>query len=244
MPFRIVADKADELPEGLRAQAKQVDGKFVVESLPEGWEVGDTVGLRLRLSEERTARKDAEKALAAFEGIEDAAAAREALQQLKAGALKGSKEIDDFRKQLEAKVAADLAKKDATLGSLQGQLREQLVESAAQKAIAEAGGSLKLLLPVVRSAVKAEVQADGRLSVVLVDEAGKEMVSKVAGATGPMSISEFVSTLRESSDYKAAFAGSGTGGSGATHSTAGAVRAANPGSTSARELFNRANATV
>lgn len=244
MPFRIVADKADELPEGLRAQAKQVDGKFVVESLPEGWEVGDTVGLRLRLSEERTARKDAEKALAAFEGIEDAAAAREALQQLKAGALKGSKEIDEFRKQLEAKVAADLAKKDATLGSLQGQLREQLVESAAQKAIAEAGGNLKLLLPVVRSAVKAEVQADGRLSVVLVDEAGKEMVSKVAGATGPMSISEFVSTLRESSDYKAAFAGSGTGGSGATHSTAGAVRAANPGSTSARELFNRANATV
>jgi hypothetical protein len=166
------------------------------------------------------------------------------LQQLKAGALKGSKEIDDFRKQLEAKVAADLAKKDATLGSLQGQLREQLVESAAQKAIAEAGGSLKLLLPVVRSAVKAEVAADGRLSVVLVDETGKEMVSKVAGATGPMSISEFVSTLRESSDYKAAFAGSGTGGSGATHSTAGAVRAANPGSTSARELFNRANATV
>lgn len=244
MPFRIVADKADELPEGLRAQAKQVDGKFVVESLPEGWEVGDTVGLRLRLSEERTARKDAEKALVAFEGIEDAAAAREALQQLKAGALKGSKEIDDFRKQLEAKVAADLAKKDATLGSLQGQLREQLVESAAQKAIAEAGGSLKLLLPVVRSAVKAEVAADGRLSVVLVDETGKEMVSKVAGATGPMSISEFVGTLRESSDYKAAFAGSGTGGSGATHSTAGAVRAANPGSTSARELFNRANATV
>lgn len=244
MPFRIVADKADELPEGLRAQAKQVDGKFVVESLPEGWEVGDTVGLRLRLSEERTARKDAEKALAAFEGIEDAAAAREALQQLKAGALKGSKEIDDFRKQLEAKVAADLAKKDATLGSLQGQLREQLVESAAQKAIAEAGGSLKLLLPVVRSAVKAEVAADGRLSVVLVDETGKEMVSKVAGATGPMSISEFVGTLRESSDYKAAFAGSGTGGSGATHSTAGAVRAANPGSTSARELFNRAHATV
>jgi len=244
MPFRIVADKADELPEGLRAQAKQVDGKFVVDSLPEGWEVGDTVGLRLRLSEERTARKDAEKALVAFEGIEDAAAAREALQQLKAGALKGSKEIDDFRKQLEAKVAADLAKKDATLGSLQGQLREQLVESAAQKAIAEAGGSLKLLLPVVRSAVKAEVAAVGRLSVVLVDETGKEMVSKVAGATGPMSISEFVGTLRESSDYKAAFAGSGTGGSGATHSTAGAVRAANPGSTSARELFNRANATV
>ena len=245
MAFRIVADKADELPEGLRAQAKQVDGKFVVDSLPEGWEIGDTVGLRKFLSEERTARKAAEKSLQAYEGIEDAAAAREALSQLKAGALKGSKEIDEFRKSLEAKVAADLAKKDATLGSLQGQLREQLVESAAQKAIAEAGGSLKLLLPVVRSAVKAEVAADGRLQVVLVDETGKEMVSKVAGATGPMSIAEFVGTLRDTPDYKAAFAGSGTGGSGATHSTAGAVRASVPGSSSARELFTRAaNASV
>ena len=112
MAFRIVADKSEELPEGLRAQAKQVDGKFVVDSLPEGWEIGDTVGLRKFLSEERTARKAAEKSLQAYEGIEDAAAAREALSQLKAGALKGSKEIDEFRKSLEAKVAADLAKKD------------------------------------------------------------------------------------------------------------------------------------
>lgn len=240
MAFRIVADKTEDLPEGLRAQAKQEGDRWVVSSLPEGWEVGDTVGLRLRLSEERTARKEAEKALAAYEGIDDAAAARDALQQLKAGALKGSKEIDEFRKQLEAKVASDLAKKDTTLSALQSQLREQLVESAAQKAIAEAGGNLKLLLPIVRSAVKAEMAQDGRLAVTLVDEGGKELVSKVAGATGPMSIAEFVGTLREQAEYKAAFAGSGTGGSGAAHSAAGAARASVPGSLSARELFDRA----
>lgn len=245
MAFRIVADKSDDLPEGLRAHAKQEGDRWVVSSLPEGWEVGDTVGLRLRLSEERTARKEAEKALAAYEGIDDAAAAREALQQFKAGALKGSKEIDEFRKQLEAKVAADLAKKDASLSAMQSQLREQLVESAAQKAIAEAGGNLKLLLPIVRSAVKAEVAQDGRLGVTLVDDQGKEMVSKVAGATGPMSIAEFVSTLREQPEYKAAFAGSGIGGSGATHASAGASRAAIPGNMSTRELFTRAaNATA
>ena len=32
MAFRIVADKSDELPEGLRAHAKQADGKFVVDA--------------------------------------------------------------------------------------------------------------------------------------------------------------------------------------------------------------------
>ncbi len=57
MAFRIVADKSEELPEGLRAQAKQVDGKFVVDSLPEGWEIGDTVGLRKFLSEERDGKE-------------------------------------------------------------------------------------------------------------------------------------------------------------------------------------------
>jgi len=245
MPLRIIADKTEDLPEGLRAHAKQEGDRLVVSSLPDGWEIGDTIGLRMRLSEERTARKEAEKSLQAYEGIEDAAAAREALQQLKAGALKGSKEIDEFRRQLEAKVAADLAKKDATMSALKSQLREQLVESAAQKAIAEAGGNLKLLLPIVRSAVKAEMAQDGRLGVTLVDEAGKEMVSKVAGATGPMSIAEFVGTLREQPEYKAAFAGSGTGGSGAAHSAAGAARASVPGNMSTRELFTRAaNATV
>lgn len=245
MAFRIIADKADDLPEGLRAHAKQEGDRWVVASLPEGWEIGDTVGLRKFLSEERTARKAAEKSLAAYEGIDDAAAAREALQQLKAGALKGSKEIDEFRKSLEAKVAADLAKKDATLSSMQSQLREQLIESAAQKAIAEAGGNLKLLLPVIRSAVKAEIAEDGRLAVSLVDEQGKELVSRVAGATGPMGIAEFVHTLRESADYKAAFAGSGIGGSGATHTAGGPARANVPGNLSTRELFTRAaNATA
>jgi hypothetical protein len=241
MVFRIVADKDSDLPEGLRAHAKQEGDRWVVSSLPEGWEVGDTVGLRKFLSEERTMRKTAEKALQAYEGIDDAAAAREALQQLKAGALKGSKEIDEFRKSLETKVAADLAKKDAMAHGLTKQLTELMVDNAAQKAIAEAGGNLKLLLPIVKAAVKAETTPDGRLAVSVVDDSGKELVSKAAGATSPMSINEYVHTLREQAEYKVAFAGSGTGGSGSTSSTAGAVRASVPGSLSARELFDRAS---
>lgn len=241
MAFRIVADKDSDLPEGLRAHAKQVEGKWLVDTLPEGWEVGDTVGLRKFLSEERTARKAAEKALQAYEGIDDAAAAREALTQMKAGSLKSAKEIDEFRKSLESKVAADLAKKDAMAHGLTKQLTELMVDNAAQKAIAEAGGNLKLLLPIVKAAVKAETTPDGRLAVSVVDDSGKEMVSKAAGATSAMSIAEYVHTLREQAEYKVAFAGSGTGGSGSTHSAAGAARASVPGSLSARELFDRAS---
>jgi len=245
MSFRIVADKDLDLPEGLRQHAKLVDGKFVVDALPEGWEVGDTIGLRKTLSEERTMRKTAEKALQAYEGIDDAAAAREALTQMKAGSLKSAKEIEEFRKSLETKVAADIAKKDAMAHGLTKQLTELMVDNAAQKAIAEAGGNLKLLLPIVKAAVKAETTADGRLAVAVVDDSGKELVSKVAGATSPMSIAEYVNTLREQTEFKVAFAGSGTGGSSATHSAASAARATVPGSASARELFTRAaNVTI
>ena len=52
-----------------------------------------------------------------------------------------------------------------------------MVDNAAQKAIAEAGGNLKLLLPIVKAAVKAETTPDGRLAVSVVDDSGKELVS-------------------------------------------------------------------
>jgi hypothetical protein len=242
MALRLVADAPTDLPEGLRAHAKtSADGKVMVEALPEGWEIGDTVGLRKFLGEERTARKEAEKALKAYEGIDDAEAAREAYTQMRAGKLKSSAELDEFRKQLEAKVGADLAKKDHLAKSLTKQLTEQMVEATAMKALADVKGNARLLMPIIKAAVKAEITDDGRLSVAMVDDAGKELVSKVAGATGSMGIAEFVSTLRAQPEYAGAFAGSGTGGSGATQTSTGVTRAAPAGLPTPRELLNRAN---
>ena len=241
MAFRIVADSQNDLPEGLRAAAKSDGGKFIVESLPDGWGLEDVAGMKSTLSAERTQRKNAEKALAAFEGIDDAAGAREALVQMRAGTLKSSKELDEFRKQLEAKVGSDLAKKDQSVAALTKQLREQLVDGAALKAIAEAGGNPKLLMPIVRSAVKAEQGTDGTFAVTLTDEQGKELVSSAEGSTRPMTLPEFVQQLRTQPDFKGAFAGSGTGGSGDSHAAGGSGRAANPGLKSSRELFDLAN---
>lgn len=242
MAFRIVADSPTDLPEGLRAAAKVVDGKTVVEALPDGWSLEDVSGLKKTVSEERTARKALEKAVAQFEGIDDAAAAREALTAMRAGSLKSSKEIDEFRKALEAKVAADLAKKDQTVSALTQQLREQLVEGEAVKAIAAAGGNAKLLLPIVRAAVKAELGADGKFAVTLHNEQGKELVSSAEGSTRPMTLPEFVQQLRTQPEMKGAFAGSGTGGSGASSTAGGSGRAASQaGLPSSKELFARAN---
>lgn len=242
MAFRIVADSLADLPEGLRAAAKQAGDKFQVETLPEGWNLEDVGALKKALSEERTTLKSVQKTLAQYEGIDDAAAAREALLAMKAGKLKSSAELDEFRKTLEAKVAADLAKKDSTVTALTQQLREQLVEGEAMKAIAASGGNPKLLLPIVRAAVKAELGADGKFAVTLHDEQGKELVSKVDGSTKPMTLPEFVSQLRTQAEFKAAFAGSGVGGSNASSTAGGSGRAASQaGLPSSKELFARAN---
>lgn len=243
MAFRIVADSPTDLPEGLRAAAKTVDGKTVVDALPEGWGLEDVSGLKKTVSEERTARKALEKAVAQYDGIDDAAAAREALTQMRAGSLKSSKELDEFRKALEAKVAEDLKKKDSTVSALTQQLREQLVESEAVKAIAAAGGNAKLLMPIVRQAVKAELGADGKFAVSLTDERGQELISKAEGSARPMTLPEFVQQLKTQAEYKAAFSGSGTGGSGASSATGGTGRAASQaGLPSSKELFARVNA--
>lgn len=245
MAFRIVADKSDDLPEGLRAHAKQEGDRWVVSSLPDGWGIEDVSGLKQTLSAERTQRKAAEKSLTAYEGIEDAAAARQALEAMKAGSLKSSKEIDEFRKQLEEKVAADLAKKDQLTSGLTKQLREIMVDKAITEAIARENGNLKLLLPVVRGAVKAETTADGTLAVAVVDENGKELVSKAEGSTKPMSIPEFVSVLKSQAEFKAAFSGSGVGGSAANHASGGSG-ISGPASTklSSMDLLQRANSRL
>lgn len=245
MAFRIVADKSDDLPEGLRAHAKQEGDRWVVSSLPEGWELDNVRNLRSALAAERTTKEDIAHKLKTFEGLEDPAAAREALEMLKAGRLKTSKELDEWKKAAEAKLAADATKLRAQSDGLTKQLRELLVDRAAMQAIVDAGGNPKLLMPIVRSAAKAELAEDGTFSVKLVGEDGTQLLTRQSGQTSPMQFSEFVATLRENPDYKSAFAGSGVGGSGAAHASGGSARVNVPGNMSTRELFTRAaNATA
>lgn len=242
--LRIVADKIEELPEGLRSAAKQQGQSVVVDAMPEGWAIEDITALKGAITTERSTRKELERKIKDFEGIEDPASAREALEAMQAGRLKSSKEIEEWKKSAEAKFAQDAAKIRAQSDGLTKQLRELLVDRAAMQAIVEAGGNPKLLLPIVRGAAKSEMTENGTFSVSLIGDDGKELMTRQAGSSAPMQFSEYVNTLRENPDYKSAFAGSGVGGSGANHASGGTARVAVPGSSSARELFTRAANTA
>lgn len=240
--LRIVADKIEELPEGLRSAAKQQGQSVVVDAMPEGWAIEDITALKGAITTERSTRKELERKIKDFEGIEDPASAREALEAMQAGRLKSSKEIEEWKKSAEAKFAQDAAKIRAQSDGLTKQLRELMVDRAAMQAIVEAGGNPKLLLPIVRGAAKAEMTENGTFAVTLVDEQGKELMTRAAGSSAPMQFSEFVNTLRENPDFKSAFAGSGVGGSAAVHAAGGSVRGGSKtDNLSSRELLRLAN---
>ncbi|MBK8100555.1 MAG: hypothetical protein IPK26_25975 [Planctomycetes bacterium] len=228
MALTLIADSLDELPEAVRKDAAQANGKFAL-AVPAGWSVEDTKGLKKALQDERGARSKAEQALASFEGIDDAKAAREALEKLRAGGLKSAADIDAFKASLEKKFGEDRAKLEGQVKAYRGQLESELVERAAIAAITAKGGgkSLRALLPLVKQATRVEHLADGKLRVTLVNEDGSPIVTKRSGSTDPMGVDEYVEVLRDAPDLKPLFDATSAGGSGAHSQGGGSARAAN-----------------
>jgi len=223
MALQLVADSISDLPEALRETAKP-DGTRYVAQIPQGWAVEDVGGLRKALSDERANRKAAEARVKTFDGIDDAEAARDALERLRSGALKGSKEVDEFKLALQAKVKADLDKLAAEKAALETQLAETLIDRDAATAIARHKGKPALLTPVLRQRIRLETNGDGRRHAVVLGEDSKPMVSRKAGSTAPMGVDEFVEMLRDDADFRSAFDASGAGGSGAAHTAGGSAR--------------------
>lgn len=246
--LRIVADKIEEIPEGLRDSAKQVEGQgFVVQTLKEGWGIEDIGGLKRTVSELRNENKTLAKTVAVFDGIapESVSEAREALEQLKAGKLRGSKEIDDYKASVERKMAEEQAKLGAKLAKRTEELRSRMLRGELAPVIAQMGGAeaTDAILTLAQQYVRIEEADDGALKTSIVDRDGKPRVTKKGGSADPMGYDELIAEMREASSTRGLFKTQATGGSGGSSQTGGAGRAADPGQQlSARELFERANA--
>lgn len=259
MGILIVADSAEDLPEGLRASAKQTEnGKYQVTALPEGWGVENVKGLRNSLGSERSVRKLLSDKLSEFgwklseagdkwtnEGLSPSDA-RGAVEAVASGKVKSSKEIEDYKAEIAKAAEAREKGLSAARDRYRQQLERELVEKAAIAAISKHGGakSLRVLMPLVKDAAKVEESADGSLRVVLYGEDGKQRFSVKSGAAGaPMDLDEWVEELRGTQDFKPLFEAKQAGGSGSSSQSGGTGRVVDQGSAklSARELIQRAN---
>lgn len=232
MGITIVADSTDDLPEGLREAAKVGEnGKVTVSALPEGWGIENVKGLRNSLGSERAVRKILSDKLADFgwklseagdkwtaEGI-DASSATKAVEAVKSGAVKSSKEIEDYKAELSRAAEAREKGLSAARDRYRSQLEKVLVEQAAATAFTKHGGakSLRVLMPLVKEAAKIEESADGSLRVSIYDGEGRQRFSQKSGANGaPMDLEEWVEELRGTQDFKPLFEAKAAGGSGSS----------------------------
>jgi len=230
-----------KLETGVGALYKEAEGgkHFVLDvTAAEGLELTNAGTLRTELVGERQKVADATKKLETFKGIEDPAAALEALG--KVGELADwdpEKKLEEAKKAYEQQLDAKYESQAKQLGdkhtaevsafgervtSLTSQLSTTLIDAAATAAIVEQKGSVELLKPVVKSMVRGKVTDHGKFIVEVIGDDGLARLTTKPGSTEPMAISELVTELRGTDAFARAFDGSGATGSGARQSASGA----------------------
>lgn len=149
---------------------------------------------------------------AEFKALKDAAAEAERKKAASEGDFKA------LEKQLVDRHAVELGTRDKRITTLQSALEQRLVDAEAARELAEAKGSVKVLLPHVKARTKV-VETDGVFSVVVVDEAGNPRIADGKGT--PMTLKGLVAEMRDDAEFARAFEGSGSSGGGASKSSAG-----------------------
>lgn len=248
---QITADALDELAEPLRAHAKQgEDGKFAIDSLPDGYSIEDVKGLKSALTTERDARKKLADSVKSFEAAgltaDVATAAAEAYQKMVAGDLKSNDAIEEFKRAIETKHAEEMSSLQGRYDTRTGELRKLLIDGKLSPIVAAKGGSdaMDAVLTLARQRIQVEEGEDGTLRPVVVGDDGKPALSPKVGSTEPMSFEELVEDMRSSKVTAGLFKVQESGGSGSKSQTPGGGRtAADEGGNklSPRELIQRAN---
>lgn len=227
MALKAVVETIDSVPEAVRNLYKETDGKFIldVESV-EGYALEDISGLKSTLGKELTLRKRLEKDVLKFKDI-DPDKAREALAKLEEiGNLDPTKEADRIanerlevaKRQLLEKHTGEISARDSKIGSLTKTIEGLLIDQAATAALAEAKGSVELLLPHVQRHTRVREQ-DGRHIVEVVDKDGNARIGNAKG--DPMTISDLVQEMRKSEAFGRAFEGLGQSGGGTPPANSG-----------------------
>lgn len=219
--FPLVAEGVDRVPAQFRAMY-QPGENGELRLMPEVAKRFDNSGFQTALQKERTARRESEKrAKSAEQRLTEMAdkigAASLDEIQLKTEELLGRASpvaADAVRAEIEnrfkATYGAQLAQKEAEATKLRKTLQTTLIDGEAVKAIADAKGVTRALMPHVTGSMKL-IEEDGELRPRIVDGRGEVRY----GSDGlPMTAAALVAEMRKDDDFAGLFAGSGSSGAG------------------------------
>jgi hypothetical protein len=227
MALKAILASLDGIDDATKALYVEKDGKFVLDVEPvDGFSLEDVSGLKTALGKERTTREKLEKDVIKFKDLDPdkARAALTELDELKK--IDPASEADKIANtKFEAAKAQLLQKHEGEMGEiktrngfLEGQIGALLIDNAATLALAEAKGSVDLLLPHVRAHTRVK-EVDGKFVVEVVDKDGN---AKIADSKGtPMDIKGLVAEMRQSDTFGRAFEASGNSGTGKTPGNGG-----------------------
>lgn len=211
MPLLFTVDSLETVPEPQRGLYKETNGKFVLDV--DGYE--DPVGLKSALTKEREAAKTANRQAQAWAALgktpEEIQALVQAQEQAERDKLTKGGEFDKLKAQMLDQHKAELSKKDERITGLTKSLERRLIDADGAAAIAAVKGSVALLLPHIRNAVKV-VEDGGEFKVQVIDAAGNPRVNSKGEF---LSIADLVGEMRQSEVFGRAFDASGTTGGGA-----------------------------
>lgn len=234
----VTKEEYDALPEELKQHYAENNGQFnLAVTAAMGLDLINADGLKSSLQKERASVKSLITKLESFDDL-DPEAARAALKTVDelgdqasvdekiAAGLKAKEEQlqAKFQKDLDAQTAkfsTDLTAANKRADTLERQLENELVTSAATAAISKAKGSVRLLLPVVRGMVRMEKRDDGTMAAAIMDGSGNPRLSTQAGSMDPMTMDELVEELRGDNEFARGFDGSGASGGGSSNSDGG-----------------------
>lgn len=215
--LKAVLSTLDGLPEAQKDLYEEGDdGKFHLSA--EG--VEDVGGLKSALEKERKGRKEAEQKLKKLGDIDVDEFERLQLESEERSEKEGDvekklataqKKFDREKTELEQKVLARDKK-----------IHQLVAENVATKAIEEAGGKPKVLLPHILASTKV-VEEEGDFVAIVVDGKGNERPAKSGDKR--FTLEDLVLEVKADEDFAGAFPGTGASGSGAPQVTTRGSRA-------------------
>jgi hypothetical protein len=229
MPLKAVVDDVTSLPETQRSLYVERDGKhFLDVEGVDGYSLEDVSGLKTTFGKEMAKRKQFETELKRFKDI-DPDKAREALATLESlGDLDQIKDVDKVvaerfkirERQLREQYDPQLADRDGKINRLTKNIEGLLIDAAASQALAEAKGSVELLLPHVQRNTRVRETENGGHVVEVIDKDGNARIANSKGDL--MTIKDLVQEMRKSEAFGRAFDGSGQSGGGTQPGSNGA----------------------
>jgi hypothetical protein len=220
--FQQTVTDLSEVPEPFHGlYQKEGDGYTMA---PEVFSHVDPTGFNTVLEQTRKKLASLRRTTEAFQSLGDSPETiAERMAQLEDMATKGGKDAQAFEKwknDISSKHQEELTQKEKQLADMMRSLEEHLVDAEATMAISANEGNPVLLLDQVKKRTKV-VNENGKYQVRIVDNEGDPRIN---GSGGYMSIKDFVSELKNKSEYAGAFRASGNTGSG---SKPGAASASN-----------------